>query len=67
VRIANALQQFNLQCAADVRNQVVNQRLCMLEHPESILVGEAPGGVLRRQDEVADGSKVVARLLEVPC
>ena len=67
VRIADALQQLDLQCAAGVRGQVGQQGSRVLEHPDRVTVGEAPGGVLRRQDEVADGPAVVARFLEVPC
>ena len=67
VRIADALQQLDLQCAGGVRGQVVQQGSRVLEHPDRVTVGEASGGVLRRDDEVADGPAVVARFLEVPC
>ena len=67
VRIAHALQELDLQRGAGVRRQMMNQRSRLLEHPQCVRIGEAPGGVPGREDEIVDGPAVVARLLEVPC
>src|SRR5262249_21268786 len=67
VCIAYALQQLDLQRAAGVGCQRAKQGSGPLEHPDRVAVGETSSGVLRRQDEVADRSMMIAPLLEVPC
>src|SRR5262249_57640913 len=55
------------QRGAGVGWQRARQRTRLLEPTDRVAVGEGPGGVLRRQDEVANRSMMIAPLLEVPC